>query len=291
MLIKDVLQKTTQFFRDKGFPSPRLDSELLMAEALSIDRVRLYMNYDNPLSEEEVASCRELVKRRAKGEPVAYILGKKDFFKSTFIVRPGILIPRPETEFLVESVLEYSSEKPLRIVDFGAGSGCVGLSILRELPDACLISVDQSAVACRVTEENALRLDLSDRVRVLQTLVEELDAKILKKEWGELADVIVANPPYISPDDPEVEINVRQFEPGEALFSDEKGLAHIKKWSTQAAKLLKPGGLVVFEIGASQRQAALEIFGAIGAFQNIQGLKDLAGRDRYIQAIKGDCHG
>jgi release factor glutamine methyltransferase len=178
MQLKDILQKTTLFFKDKGIASARLDTELLLARALKWDRVRLYMNYEYPLSESEIEACRALVRRRAQGEPVAYILGERDFYKSSFEVEPGVLIPRPETEGVVEDSVAWLKTQPpsdgYRLIDMGCGSGCIGLSILKEVPEARLLAVDISSVAIRVTTKNAERLGVAERLAVLNLKVEEL---------------------------------------------------------------------------------------------------------------------
>ena len=136
MLLGEILQKTTQFFKDKKIDSARLDAELLIADALKLKRIELYIKFEYPLTEGEIQICRDFVRRRAQLEPVAYILGKKDFYNESFIVKFGVLIPRPETEGLVEEVLRWQKERNLSepaIVDLGSGSGCIGLSVLKEL--------------------------------------------------------------------------------------------------------------------------------------------------------------
>lgn len=288
MQIKDVIQKTTQFFRDKGFESPRLDTELLIAEALHWERMKLYLNYDYPLSEGELSVCRELVRRRATGEPVAYILGRKDFYNHSFRVTPDVLIPRPETEMIVETVVQWHRDQggELNLIDFGSGSGCIGLSILAEVPEAKLLAVDISPGAIEVVGSNANNLSLEDRAHFLLSDVSALDPKQVAAVLGESVNVIVANPPYIAPDDPHVSEGVRRFEPSLALFSSEKGSAHIRSWSMKAAELLKPGGMVMFEIGFDQGQLAREIFASCEKFENIEVMRDLAGQDRFVRAFK-----
>ena len=140
MILKDILEKTTHFFKGKDFESPRLDAELLIADVLNFSRIELYTNHLYPLDSDQVQKCRDHVVRRGKGEPVAYILGYKDFYRSRFFVTPNVLIPRPETEILVESAVEWIKKtgkgSNIIIADFGAGSGCVGLSLAKEIPNA-----------------------------------------------------------------------------------------------------------------------------------------------------------
>lgn len=296
MQIKDVLQKTTQFFRDKGFSSPRLDTELLLAKALRWDRMKLYLNYEYPLNEQELATARDLVRRRASGEPVAYILGFRDFYNHAFNVEPGVLIPRPETETIIHDVVEWAStnlseradEDGLRVVDMGTGTGCIGLSILAEVPNARLLAVDISPTAVKVAAENAERLEVSERAVIEKTDAASVTKEFASEKVGGPVDVVVGNPPYIDVADTEVEVNVRKFEPHEALFSDENGLSHLRAWAKAAADLVRPGGMVMFEMGYQQGPQVRAIFEAVGRYSIIEIVPDLAGLDRFVRAIRAE---
>ena len=287
MQVKDVLQKTTQFFKDKGYSSPRLDTELLISAALNWERIKLYLQHEYPLSEAELTLCRDFVRRRASGEPVAYILGKKEFYNHSFIVGPGVLIPRPETELIVEEVLAWaktqSSETELRVVDLGVGSGCIGLSIVAELPGARLFGVDISADAVKIAIENSQALSMPERAAFEVMDASNLSSDLVTARLGALADVVVANPPYIAEDDPEVEANVRKYEPSSALFSSDFGLAHIKSWAAKTSELVRSDGFVMFEIGYKQGAQAATIFESLGRFSGVTVVKDLSGRDRFIK--------
>lgn len=288
--IKDILQKTTQFFREKGIESARLDTELLISSALNWERVKLYLNYEYPLTNEELALCREYVKRRAAGEPVAYILGKKDFYRHSFKVSPAVLIPRPETELLVEAAVEWlkevRDENGARFVDLGTGSGCIGLSIAAEIENCGWVGVDKSSQAVDVAMANAEELGLTDRSHFIVSDVVDLDTEKIHQLLGRAPDAVVANPPYIAVNDPDVDPSVRRFEPDEALFSGEDGLEHIRIWSMKAADLVREGGLVMFEIGYQQGRMAEEIFKSSGRFEDIRILKDYSGFDRFVRAIR-----
>ncbi len=292
MLVRDVLQKTTAFFKEKGIDSARLDTEILLARAMNWSRVQIYTNYEYPLNEKELEDCRALVRRRLQGEPIAYILGERDFYQHRFFVEPGVLIPRPETETLVEKSIQFLHEQfepedeAYRIVDLGCGSGCIGLSIISEFPKAQLLAVDSSSAAIRLTKRNAEHLGLVERVQTLELPVAELSIDHLNAALGGLADVVVANPPYIARDDQDVQASVRKFEPPEALFADDGGLRQIKEWTHRAHLLLRDGGLVLFEIGSEQGQDVCEIFTQTRQYSQIQVLKDLAGLDRVIRALK-----
>jgi len=198
MKIKDVFEKTVQFFKDKKIETARLDTELLMAFALKIDRVQIYMKYEQPLSDAEVSICRELVRRRAAGEPIAYIIGEKGFYGENFSVGPGVLIPRPETELIVEQALEYIKKRGLEnptILDLGAGTGCIGFSILKNCEKAKLTSVEKSVQAFEYLKSNQERLGLTERSRLVCD-------SVLKAEFSEHEfDIVVANPPYIAKND------------------------------------------------------------------------------------------
>jgi release factor glutamine methyltransferase len=287
--LDEILKKTTDHFNARGIPSARLDAELILAHALKWKRLDLYLKFDYPMKDEELAHSREMVIRRVKGEPVAYILGHREFYKADFIVRPGVLVPRPDTELIVELAVEElkrdalaSVESPV-IWDFGIGTGCIGLSLLGEAQTACLVGVDISEVALAVATENADRLNLSTRSKFIQAdagvltrddVVEQLDSKF--------PDIIVGNPPYISEDDHDVQESVKKFEPAEALFSADQGLSHFKSWAKVAAQLLKPGGFFAFEIGSKQGAAVREFLGTIPCFVEVQIKKDLAGLERAV---------
>lgn len=274
MKIQEVLDKTTKFFRDKSIESARLDAELLISAALGLRRIDLYLKFDQPLREEELEKCRGLVKRRTQGEPVAYILQRKEFFGFDFLVDSRVLIPRPETETLVELAADILKriEKP-RLVDFGCGSGCIGLSLLKLCPESKGVLIDASADALEVTRINAETLGVADRAQFFHQRVQEFN--------GQDFDLVLGNPPYISPNDPTVDENVRKFEPASALFADENGTQQVREWADKAFSALRADGVTLFEIGASQGEAAKNIFAQAG-FQNIRIQRDLSDRDRIV---------
>lgn len=282
MKLNDVLQKTIQFFKDKNFDTPRLDAELLIAHALNMPRIQLYVKFDSPLTEAEVNLCREYVKRRTAGEPVAYIIGEKGFYGHIFKVGAGVLIPRPETEMIVDEVLNDFKKHPrdqIRILDLGAGTGCIGLSILKHIPLGKLIAIEKSAEAFALLKQNIALLDLGERSEAIHADVSTLNP-------GELGkfDYIVANPPYIDAGDTQVEPNVRKYEPASALFADDQGLKDLKTWSTKFAPCLNDQGLMLFEMGHTQGPAMKKYFSDIPGLKDVAVLKDLSGLDRIIKA-------
>lgn len=239
MNVKEVLDKTVEFFRQKNLSSPRLDAEILLSHALSTDRVGLYLRFDAPLNADETEVCRQLVRRRSTGEPVAYIVGYKDFFNSRFNVGPGVLIPRPETEAVVDHALERAGSDLDQFVEFGVGSGCIGLTILKERPSSRLLAFDISPEAASYAANNAQSLGVGARAEVVVHDVGQLPSnaqitEIMSRPVESRVELVVANPPYIDRADPHVEKAVKEFEPSSALFSDEGGLKDIRvsgqKW-------------------------------------------------------------
>jgi len=284
MKLKEVFEKSVQFFKDKKFDTPRLDAELLIANALNFDRVQIYVKYEQPLKDEEVSACREAIRRRSQGEPVAYIIGQKGFFGEMYKVGPGVLIPRPETEIIVEEVIGYLKKANLetaRILDLGAGTGCIGFSILKNTVETSLVSVEKSPEAFYYLEQNKQNLGLQDRVQTIHSAVEEVTSGSIG-----MFDAIVSNPPYIAENDPQVEENVRKFEPAEALFAKEEGLQLIKNWFEFSTTLLKPKGIILFEIGYTQGEAVKKMAEDKKLFSQVQIIKDLSGLDRTLKCVR-----
>jgi release factor glutamine methyltransferase len=295
MKLKEVLDKTIAFFKEKKFDSPRLDAELLLAHGLKLERIQLYMKFDQPLQETELASLRELVRRRSQGEPVAYILGHRDFYGETFEVNSDTLIPRPETEHIIEETLKWaekdgrSLDQPYRILDLGTGTGCVGLTLLKKLPSAKLASVDLSEKALAVAARNAANLGVSDRVQFVHADAANADKvlSVVKNFMSEsTVDILVSNPPYIAHEDPAVEANVKKYEPSMALFADDEGLNLLKTWSQNYKFNLSSQALVLMEMGMTQGPAMKNHFEGLGVFNEVRVIKDLSGHDRVICGVK-----
>ncbi len=281
MELKEVFEKSVQFFKDKKIESARLDAELLLAHVLKIERLQIYLKFEQPLSETELQACREVVKRRSQGEPVAYITGEKGFFRELFKVGAGVLIPRPETEMLVEEALDFIEKNKIenpQILDLGAGTGCIGFSILKNCPQAQLTSIEKSEKAFGYLKQNQEALSLQDRSQLVLTSV--TDFKIEPQKY----DIIVANPPYIATDDAETEINVKKFEPAEALFAAQAGFKDLADWSKHAVGGLKKPSLMMFEMGYTQGAQLKQYFETLGSFSEVKVLKDLSGLDRAVKA-------
>ena len=284
MKLKDVFEKSVQFFKEKKIETPRLDAEILISYALKMDRVQIYVKYEQPLKEDEITACRELIKRRSLGEPVAYILKEKGFYGEIFEVGPGVLVPRPESEAIVEEALAFIKKNEIkspRILDLGSGSGCIGLAIIKNVPGATLISIEGSEVAFQYLQKNTQKLELADRTELLHEDIEDFDFS----EIGDF-DVIVANPPYIDQSDKLVQASVKKFEPHEALFSGNKGLHAILSWSYKTRNILKTRAIMLFEIGHTQGPQVKQAFEDLKVFSSTQILKDLSGLDRTLKCVR-----
>jgi release factor glutamine methyltransferase len=274
--ILEVLQWTAARFQERGLGSPRLDAELLAAHAFGLSRVQLYTQFDRPLLGPELASFRELVKRRQGGEPVAYLTGHKEFWSLDLLVDPRVLIPRPDTETAVEEALERLKESAPaapRIADVGTGSGALALALKKTRPEATVYASDLSADALAVARANAERLGLE--ITFLQgSLGEPLRAL-------EKLDLITANLPYVRAGDiPSLAPEVRS-EPLLALDGGADGLDLVRALVTAAPALLAPGGALVLEIGQGQAEDTAGLCRAAG-LEDVRTRADLGGIDRVV---------
>ena len=272
--IGKILNWTKQYFEEKGVDSPRLDAEVLLSHILKCDRIHLYVNFDRPLVGEELSSFRQMVKARAQRMPVAYILGEKEFMGHSFRVTPDVLIPRPDTEILVEEAIRLLAEKEApRIVDIGTGSGAILLSVLKGTEGSTGVAVDLSPAALAVAKSNGERLGLADRAEFrLGDLYAPVDG---------LFDAILSNPPYIPVHDMEgLSPEVKQ-EPEMALVGGADGLDFYRRLIDDAPRYLKEGGIVLFEVGIHQAQDVAEL-GKRRGFSAQRILPDYAGIDRVV---------
>lgn len=274
--IARVLAWTTGYFADKGLDSPRLDAELLIADALKLTRLQVYTRHDQPLHPDELTAVRARVQRRGKREPVAYITGNRGFWSLDLAVDRRVLVPRPETELLVEQALGLlqGREAP-QVVDVGTGSGCVALALARERPDAHVLAIDVSPEALSVAAANAKALDLK---------VEFRQGSLLAGVEGPL-DLVVSNPPYIaSAEVDRLMPDVARYEPRLALDGGPDGLALIRPLIDQTAARLAPGGGLALEFGHDQGPAVRALLEADGRYVEVAIHRDLAGKDRVATA-------
>lgn len=276
--IKKAVTWATQDFIKREIASARLEAELLLGHVLTCDRVRLIVDASRPLSQEELTLYRELIVRRRTGEPLAYILGNREFFGHRFAVRSGVLIPRPDTECLVEVALDKTRHRMLdgRALDLCTGSGCVAISFLKKRPTWRVTATDISEVALRVTEDNALALGARWNLRLLRG---DLFAALERPERFEL---ITCNPPYIpSSEIPELQREVAEFEPRPALDGGSTGLDFYRRLAEKARAHLVSGGVMAVEVGAGQAQDVEECLIAAG-FIEPERTRDLAGHERVV---------
>lgn len=275
-----ILKWTEQYFKDKGIESPRLDAEVLLAHVLEKQRIYLYVHFDEPLQPGELAAYREMIKKRVLRVPVAQILGEKEFMGLTFKVTADTLVPRPDTEILVQAAVDrlraMAGEEPLRFADIGTGSGAICLSVLHYLSDTVADTVDISPAARAVAEENAASLGLADRV-TFHT------GDLLQPLSGISFAAILSNPPYI----PEADIatlapEVRLKEPHTALSGGQDGLEFYRRLAKEAPAMLVPGGFTAFEVGIHQAGDVADLLKANPLIDRTEILPDYAGIDRVV---------
>lgn len=276
-----LLQWTTDYFIKQSLLTPRLDAELLLAHLLGCDRIKLYMQFDRLLTEAELKEFKKMIQRRVQGEPVSYIRGIKEFWSLPFKVGPGVLVPRPDTEVLVESVKCYVSlVKPqgnLEILDIGTGSGNIAIALAKEFPDAKVTAIDISEEALCYARENAKLNNVETRLEFIK-----LDFFTHNPSRTILYDIIVSNPPYISTSVLEtLDPGIKNYEPRQALDGGISGLDFYEKIGQSARALLKSKGMLVVEIGEDQTLAVTEIFQREG-FVDIEVVKDYAGLSRVV---------
>lgn len=277
--IRRVVKWSTDDFAARGIESARLDAELLVAHALGLDRVKLYMDLDRPLTPEELAAIRALVMRRRKREPIAYILGRREFYGRSFAVSPAVLIPRPDTETLIERALELLSEDAAGpVLDLCTGSGAIAITLAAERASLEVHATDLSEAALEVAKKNAEALGVGERVRWHQG---DLFAALPGPREHAL---IACNPPYVPEGDrASMSPDVAQHEPGMALFAGEDGLDVLRRLCAEAPRWLAPGGTILIEVGAGQAPAVLALVAEAGLVEG-RAHEDLGGHQRVVEA-------
>ncbi|MFO7930879.1 MAG: peptide chain release factor N(5)-glutamine methyltransferase [Thermodesulfobacteriota bacterium] len=277
--VLDALQWTAGFFHSRHIDSPRLTAELLLAEVMGVGRIDLYIRHDQPLSANELASYRGLIRRRVSREPVAYILGTREFWGLPFEVNRDVLIPRPETEHLVEAALfriPGETNDPGRIIDLGTGSGAVVVSLAVERPGNMYFAVDRSYPALKLAEKNAAQNGVAGNIRFFAG--RWLDAV---DPGGPGFDMIVSNPPYVRTCDlADLEPEIREYEPLPALDGKKDGLGAVRTIASLAPAHLKPEGFLLMEIGYDQKEAVEELCRELGAYREPEFVRDYGGHDR-----------
>ena len=336
--VQSTLGWTTEYFKSKQIESARTDAEILLARVLKIRRLDLYLRFEQILGEAELGQFREAVKRRARNEPVAYIIGEREFYGRVFKVGPGVLIPRPETELLVDEALGFltadiefkvtplgeqisavqtpvsqtdvaspvevaetpsnmvwaklgpkqTKERKWRytqplILDVGAGSGCLGVTLALEIPTAKVTAIEKNSAAAALCRTNIKLLNVEDRLTFIENDF-DLSENFLSPDFF---DIIVTNPPYIGTSESvSLPNDVKDFEPHEALFGGARGEELICRWLPLYAKTLKSGGLLVVEIGEKQGGLLAQIARQTELFHQVSIMNDYSGKPRILKAIK-----
>lgn len=272
----DVIQKSADFLSGKGVEGARLNAEHLVGHALGLKRMQLYLQFERVLTEPELEKIRPLVRRRGQREPLQYIMGETEFDGLKLKVDRRALIPRPETEYLVELIVARVPTPPASILDLGTGTGALALALAVRYPEATVTAVDASADALALAAENAAATGLASRVTLLQS------------DWFQALpavqrfDLIVSNPPYLTAaETAETAPEVREFEPHSALTAPDEGLADLRTILAAAQDRLHPGGALALETGIAQH-SVLQTLAAEAGWSTSESIKDLTGRDRYL---------
>jgi release factor glutamine methyltransferase len=278
MTLLEVLQSTTGYFNKRNIDNGRLNAEHLLAHMLGRTRMELYLEFERKLLESELAPLRELVRRRGEGEPLQYLLGTVEFCGQTFACDKRAMVPRPETEELVEFLKSEIQNPKSEILDVGTGSGVIALSLARQFPEAQILGVDLSEDALALARENAKRVDSSERV--------QFSKSNLLENVGGMFDLIVANLPYISTQDRHLLSREVLHDPEIALFAGPSGDELIRQLIEQAPSRLKPGGLLALEIDIGQADALLELL-AQKKYDDISVKSDYSNVSRFLFARYG----
>ena len=284
--INRLLSWVTQYLTDKGIESPRLSAELLLSFVLGLKRIELYTRYDTKVEKPELEKLHLLVKRAGQNEPIAYLVGKTEFYSMEMDVTQDCLIPRPETELLVQRAIEFlrTREETQSVCDLCTGCGCIAVAIAKNFPNAQIIATDISDQALAVAARNVEKHNLEEKIKLLsgdlfEPIIPHLDA-------GKF-DLIVCNPPYISANEYEkLDKNVKDYEPRLALYAGENGLDIYKRITEKIEEFLKPNAALMLEIGYAQGQVVYKLLDNINVFKEIKIEKDFHNNDRIVTALK-----
>ncbi|HEY2881432.1 MAG TPA: peptide chain release factor N(5)-glutamine methyltransferase [Pirellulales bacterium] len=281
-----LLTFTADYLKQHGSDSPRLDAEVLLAEARACKRIELYTAFDEVASDKVRAAFRELVRRRAEGAPVAYLVGKREFYSLPFRVTADVLIPRPETESLVVRLLDLAAQlapagSPISIADVGTGSGIIAVCAAKMLSQAQVIAIDASPAALEIARHNATQHGVAERIEFVDS--DLFAALAIEQKFN----IVGSNPPYVSEAEfAKLPRSVKDFEPRAALVAGPRGTEVIEQLVPQAAQRLFPGGWLLLEVSPMIEPAVREIVSAHGGFELGATLKDAAGHPRIVQAKK-----
>ncbi len=277
--VRRVLEWTVPYLQENGSDAPRLEAEILLAHARGCPRIQLYTQFDEPLSDDQRNVMRDLVRRRASHEPVAYLVGYREFYGIEFHVTPDVLIPRPDTETLVLELIELARGKAApRILDIGTGSGCIAIAAAVNLPNCTVAAVDISERALEIAKSNATRHGVDDRI-------DFRSGSLFEPIADDRYDFVVSNPPYVVKTEIDtLQIDVCKYEPRLALDGGGDGLDVLRQLVNHASRYLTPGGHILYEMDSSQSDALCEMISADGAYEGVRVIPDLAGRPRVVHA-------
>jgi release factor glutamine methyltransferase len=289
--VREAIRTGAEYLRKAGIDSARLDAEVLLRHFLGMEKAELYIGSDLPLNATAEREFQKLLLRRASREPVAYIIGHREFWSLDFVVTPEVLIPRPETELLVERALKLATRLPrmsaLNILDLGTGSGAIAVSLAKELPQARVCAVDISSAAVEIARLNARRHGVEERV---EFFCGDLFEPVAEEREG--YDLIVANPPYIrSGELAGLAPEIREWEPIMALDGGADGLLYYRRIIAAAEEHLKIGGSILLEFGDAMGEAVAKLFADAGGFEPAKVYRDYAGKERVIAAAKTSAAG
>ncbi len=279
MNIENAIKKAVKILKNENIKSPKLDSEILMSNVIKKDRYFTILNSKKIINKKNLYKFNELISQRSTGKPIAHLIGKKDFWNFEFQIDKDVLIPRPDTELLIEEVLKiYKHKNKLQVLDIGIGSGCILLSILREKKDFTGVGIDISGKCIDISKINAKKIGVTNRIRFFKSDVDNFN-------YGKY-DLIISNPPYINSLDMKcLERDVVNFEPNIALNGGLDGLTNVRKVIFKSSELIKVGGRLIVEIGFDQKQKVIELFKKEGFYIN-KVLKDYGNNDRCIIGTK-----
>jgi len=283
--VREALAQAGQFLAQRGVGDGRLDAEVLLAHVLSVPRLSFYLTPEHPLTADQESFYWQLIHRRGEGEPVAYLVGEKEFFSLAFEVNRSVLIPRPETEHVVEAALQAlrksaEGRRAPTLFDVGAGSGAIAVAVLVNLPEARGVASDVSPAALEVARRNAQRHGVSDRLALVE-------GDLFGDSVGRV-DVVVSNPPYVGEDErDQLPREVCDYEPPQALFGGQDGLTIIRRLIEQSPRHLSDGGHLILEIGYSKDRVVRDLLQADGRWRDLEIRSDLAGIPRVVIARVG----
>ncbi|MEW6616460.1 MAG: peptide chain release factor N(5)-glutamine methyltransferase [Thermodesulfobacteriota bacterium] len=282
-----LLNWTAQYFNENGIENPRLDAEVLLAHSLGTNRLSLYLNYDKPVHKGELREYKKLIKRRIRREPLQYITGYQEFWSLNLKVARGVLIPRPETEILVEEALrtfpqDKSSDKTINILELGTGSGAIAIALAKELRKGSIVATDISDIAIKTASENA-------RFHGVEEYITFLQGSLFKpvRERAGAFNLVISNPPYIPIEDfKDLQPEVRGFEPRITLNGGKEGLRFYRQILSQAGRYLARDGWLMLELGKGQAEKVTRLIELTGEFNPASIVKDFSGIERVVKAQK-----